>query len=106
MSEITRNLIDQVLTDCQSELSQIGVTLGRNLGCGDYGCAYAVGSDKVLKITTHKKEADAARWLSNQDSPPNNYPKIELITARNCENRVCAREKLKEFPRTYCFPAG
>lgn len=100
MSSETEHLIQQVLADCQIELAQTGITLGRQLGCGDYGCAFDAGQDRVLKITVHKKEADAAHWILSNEVHPS-YPKVYGVWEWNCHGEkpvyVILREDLDDL---------
>lgn len=43
--------------DHREELRPYGIVLKKILGCGEYGCAFALADNRVLKVTASKDEA-------------------------------------------------
>lgn len=97
---IDRDIIEKILDSCGEQLK---VKLLQNLGCGDYGCAFLTDSYTTIKITKHKKEADAASFLLEKNLKHPALPKIfDVMIWEECHEwddpiYVIHRENLKNM---------
>ena len=72
------------------------------LGEGDFGTAYSIGNNKVLKITTSKREFEIARDLVGKDIPA--FAKVYLAEPfTSFEYKIILEEVNIEADIDYCF---
>jgi len=98
---ITLEIIEDIVDQCGDELD---LQFSELLGCGDYGCAFKTDQDTVVKITKHKKEADATHYILNNKLKHPSLPEIyDIWVWEACHSYddpvyVIHREELDELP--------